>query len=535
MFLQDLLNALPWCCTAALLVTIAWFLVEPYLVTGPADWLRWAVAGGTLACAVLVAFGWAFRRRPSRLTAALALDERFGLKERVTTSLLLATHEQASPAGQALLEDVNQRVSGLDLPSRFGLRLSWNAALVPATALALLLVAFLYHPETGNAGSTLNPERAQAIPNKTEIEQQIKSLARKDKAPKPTPEPGKDDKLRQLDDDLDNLLARPRDTKDQLSDRLKDLSALEDKIEEEQKDLDDKAQAVKDQLQQMDRLSKKPRKEGPGNDLQDAVNQGDLKQAKEEMDRLSKDLKDKKLKDKDKEQLEEQMQDVENKLQTLSRQQEDQKEEEEKLRDMARKGELDPEALDRELDQLKKNSDKMDKQDSKEAQEAAEELKKAEQAMKEGKDDEAAEHLQKAGEKMGQMGGDGEREGLAEQLQQVRSVRRVMGQGLSGQGKGEGRRPEAKDGETASVDKKAPSALDPKKKMQVAGTAEGKGYRKKSSAEVADEIKQASQDAPEAIERDRNIPRGATSDMVKGYFQNLGGQNTDKPKPGDKP
>jgi hypothetical protein len=41
--------------------------------------------------------------------------------------------------------------------------------------------------------------------------------------------------------------------------------------------------------------------------------------------------------------------------------------------------------------------------------------------------------------------------------------------------------------------------------------------------EVGGAFRQAVQDAPEAIERQR-IPNPEAADMVKGYFQKLGGQ-----------
>src|SRR5262249_29952480 len=173
-----------------------------------------------------------------------------------------------------------------------------------------------------------------------------------------------------------------------------------------------------------------------------------------------------------------------------------------------------------------------------ELQEAADELKKAEEALKEGKDEEAAEHLQKAGEKMDKVEGGEERKQMVEQIKRVRQIKKTMGQGLGKQGQnqqpgpnpagnpgqGAGRRPEAPDAETGSGDQKADSEFEKKKKLNVVGYAPNpnKPHPKKTSNEVAGEIKQASQDAPEAIERMR-IPKAA-SDLTKGYFEKLGGQ-----------
>src|SRR4051794_32715846 len=87
LFLQTLLDGLAWCCAGALVLAAAWFLVQPYLFSAPPDWLRWAVAGGLVLAGAVLAVVLAVFRTPTELTAALLLDERFGLKERVTTSL----------------------------------------------------------------------------------------------------------------------------------------------------------------------------------------------------------------------------------------------------------------------------------------------------------------------------------------------------------------------------------------------------------------------------------------------------------------
>src|SRR5262245_34146456 len=113
LFLQTLLDCLAWCWIAALALSVGWFLVEPYLVASPPEWLRWTVAGSLLGVASLVGVVCAVVWAPSRLATALALDERFGLKERVTTSLTLPVHLESSPAGQALLEDATHQVGKL--------------------------------------------------------------------------------------------------------------------------------------------------------------------------------------------------------------------------------------------------------------------------------------------------------------------------------------------------------------------------------------------------------------------------------------
>ena len=81
--------------------------------------------------------------------------------------------------------------------------------------------------------------------------------------------------------------------------------------------------------------------------------------------------------------------------------------------------------------------------------------------------------------------------------------------------------------QTKSFDTKVKGNLDAKGRKIFDGFAPGQNFKKKSGVEIAGEIKQAAQEAPEAIEQQR-IPK-AFRDSAKGYFRNLGGQKEAKP------
>src|SRR5437762_12517120 len=84
---------------------------------------------------------------------------------------------------------------------------------------------------------------------------------------------------------------------------------------------------------------------------------------------------------------------------------------------------------------------------------------------------------------------------------------------------GSGRRPLGEKGPTKSFDAKARVEFDPKGKKIFDGYAPGQNFKKKSGAEMAGEIKQASQEAPEAVEQQR-IPR-AYRESAKGFYRKL--------------
>src|SRR5437879_9672613 len=100
LFVQILLNTGIVCWSVAVALCAAWFLAQPWLLAAAAPWLRWVIAGGVFGAATVLAGVLAVWRAPPKLTAALSLDERFGLKERVTTSLTLAPEQIHTPAAQ---------------------------------------------------------------------------------------------------------------------------------------------------------------------------------------------------------------------------------------------------------------------------------------------------------------------------------------------------------------------------------------------------------------------------------------------------
>src|SRR4029077_6547316 len=101
------------------------------------------------------------------------------------------------------------------------------------------------------------------------------------------------------------------------------------------------------------------------------------------------------------------------------------------------------------------------------------------------------------------------------------------GSGSKKGGKGVGRRPENKSGTSGSVDAKQRAQFDKKGTKIHVGTADGKSIIGKTGAQIDGEVKQAAQDAPDAIDVQR-IPRGY-KDSAKGYFKNIGGQQTGDP------
>jgi uncharacterized coiled-coil DUF342 family protein len=472
------------------------------------------MAGGLTGLGTFLAVGLAIWRAPSRVAAALLLDERFGLKERATTSLMLAPEQAPLPAAQALLADVNDRVGGLDISSGFPVRLNWHAALVPFGALLLSLVAVFYDPPRTTAGTTSGDEMAQAPTNKAEIEQKMKELEKRVRE-KRAADKVKDEKADPLDEELQKILNKPRDTKEEVRDRIKDLTALEEKIRSRQDAMAQKAQAVKDQLQQMNRMAGMDTKDGPAKGLQKALEKGDTKKAEEEVEKLIKKMKENQLSDEEKKQLVEQLKDLKEKIQRLS----NLNEEEERLKELNRQGKLDQDQLNKALEGLRKCKQQLSANDQKQLEEMADALKQCQECLSKGDCQGAAEAMEKARQAMRDSDCLEGNKDLDSQLDSLRQCREAMCKGCPAPIPASGQRPESTEGETGSFTSKIKGQTDPKGQMELTGFAPGSSFKKKGAAEIAGDIKQASQEAPEAIDRQR-IPRAA-ADMAKGYFENF--------------
>jgi hypothetical protein len=515
LFLQGFVDVLAWCWAAALVLTAVWLLVDPLIPGERPDWVRWAVAGGLGGAATVLAVVLAVLRAPDKLSAALTLDERFNLKERVTTSLTLDRHTAQLPAGQALLADTADRVAGLDVGERFPLRMRWTAALVPLAGLALAAVVFFYDPARSQA-TTHGDEGKQPVANKEEVEKKLDEAKRKLQEKKKT-EKDKGEKGAAFDDELEKILAKQRDTKEELHDRMKEITELKEKVQKDQDDLKDRAQAMRDQLQQLNKNAGKDAKDGPAKEMQKALEKGDLKKARDELEKLQKKMENGELNDKEKEQLQKQLQDMKEQLKRAADPEEAKKE----LEQMKREGKISQEQFDKAMEKAKQNADKMSPSDKQQLQEIADALKEADQALKDGNADKAADALKRAGEVLKKNDDlmDQQEQIDQEELDRLGDVQRALRDGMGGPGVGAGRRPEGEPHQTGSFNSKIKGQHDPKGAQEITGYAPGTSFKKKSSAEIAGEIKQASQDAPDTIEHQR-IPRAA-SDMARGYFENI--------------
>jgi hypothetical protein len=428
--LQTLAHALVVAWTAALALSAVAFLVDHYWPQPATEGLRWAVAGGLFALATVAAAVWTYRQSPSRLATALSLDERFGLRERVTTSLTLTDDQRASAAGQALLADVNERLGSLDVGSRFPLRFGWPAALVPAAAAGLALAAVFFppvappNPASANAPAPLPPAAVEKIDQKSEA---VARNLRKPKTKVPRSKETADD-LEKLDlKDVEKILKQSTENEEQARDKMKKLTPYEKALEKEAQARAERMKTLEQQFEKLDELTRKERKEQPAGGqaeedpvdrFQDALGKGDAEGARKEIDELEKKMKSGTMSKQEKEQLGKKMEEAKDRLERLSRQ----KEKEQKLDELEKQGKIDPETLQRERDELKKEKEK-----SKDLDKMARQIDRSRMALDQGDCEKAAEELEQLSKQLDDIKQEQQdQEDVENQLQRLQDAKSEM-------------------------------------------------------------------------------------------------------------
>ena len=74
----------------------------------------------------LAAVAWTHLRRADAMEAAIEIDRRYGLRERVSSTYALRPEERETEIGQALVRDAQNRVERIEVREHFPLSASWR-------------------------------------------------------------------------------------------------------------------------------------------------------------------------------------------------------------------------------------------------------------------------------------------------------------------------------------------------------------------------------------------------------------------------
>ncbi len=263
--------------------------------------------GGAAAAGLFIAIGWTMAVSRQALDAAIELDRRFGLKERVSSVLSLPSDELATEAGQALLNDTVRRVESLEVREKFGISIS-SRALLPVLPV-LIAFALILVPDAQDKAKA-------ALSANAEIRDQIKRSAQELKArlaekQKRVEESGLKDAeqiFKKLHQGLDEM------SKQGEVDRQKALVKINDLA----KDLEQRRKALGDpEKMQKQFEGLKNIERGPAEKIADAMKEGNFEKAIEQLKQLQEKMEKGDLNEQEQKQLAQQLEQMQNKMQEM--------------------------------------------------------------------------------------------------------------------------------------------------------------------------------------------------------------------------
>jgi hypothetical protein len=381
-----------WCLLGALtLAAIAvavprLFVVERLPTNWDAGWLL-----GALGAGLLLACAWTLIRHRSPIDAAIEIDRRFELRERIASSLSLGAQDQSSEAGRAVVNDAVRAIRRIDVDDKFRVRLDRRAwwPLVPA-AIVFVLVTFV---DNRQAASSIDPSAAGGA---KQVKKSVESLRKKLEALKKQTENDKNLKaaeglFKKIEQGTKELGEKEKLDRTQATVKLNDLAK---QLEERRQQLGGK-EGLKQQFQSMKNLGK-----GPAEKAAEALKQGDWQKALQEVKELEKQLREGKLGDADKQQLAKQLEQMKQKLEAAAeaRQQamddlKKQIEQQKRQGNLAKAGELQ-----KKLERLQKQQQQMNR-----LQQMAQQMGQIQQALQQGDNQQAAQAMSQMADQLAQM------------------------------------------------------------------------------------------------------------------------------------
>lgn len=523
---QCFFRFLPWCLFVALALAAVLITVEKYVPMGVGAW-GWA--GGFLALGVAVALVLTVVKRRSALDAAMEIDHRFGLKERVSSSLALSNEELDTDIGQALVADAMRRVERIHVSEHFRLQPNRWLLLPLAPAVVALLVGLFLNPVLNTSTAQA---KTQATQEKKRVQNSSEQLRKKlQQRRKDARKEGLKEAERlfaRLERGTESLMKKSEADRKQalvnLNDLAKDIAKRQSAVEG--------AKKMQEQLNQMHNLSR-----GPADRLAQAMKNGDFNQATREIDRLKDQLAQGDLDPEAKEKMISQLNEMREKLQQMV---DAQRQATEELKKQIKQAQKDGNAqkaaeLQKQLDRLMQQGAQSEMMSA-----LAKKLGDCAQCMQQGETGKAAETLE---------GMKAELSALAQQLDELEMLDAALdeiaqakdsmnckfcngmgcaacrGQGMGmgdglGEGQGIGYRPEQKNN-TATRDSKVRGKAG-KGSAVVTGFVEGPSVKGEVLQHISDEIGDADSGETDPLDGQR-LPRGYR-EHAKEYFDAYRGE-----------
>jgi hypothetical protein len=470
------------------------------------------------------------------MDAAIEVDRRFGLKERLSSSLALSATESESQAGQALLDDAVRKAERIDVGEQFGLQGRWFnfLPLVPAVLVFILAVFVPDATKEDPSASASAIEAKRRVENSTD--QLKKKLAERRKLAEEEGLEAAKDVFTELEKGVDEL--KKMDDVDQKKALVK-LNNLAEELQQRRTSLGD-AEKLRQKLNQLKNLTT-----GPADRMSQAVKKGDFNTAMKELAKLQTKIAAGQLSDQDMKKLAEQLKQLSDKMnQLVASQQEAKQELQREIQRQRESGNLAKAAeLQSKLDQLNAQDAQLDK-----LAKMAEQMAKASQKLNQRQLEQAAKALSELADNMSEMQGTLEQmELLDDAMAQLASAKNSMfcescqGEGCSmcqggmsglmamgrsrqggmgmGEGRGVGDRPEAQTDNNFYDSRVRANAS--KGRAVVTGLASGPNVPGQALEEIKAAIEAGEYEADDPLSGSP-LPKDA-QDHVRDYFEQRSG------------
>lgn len=375
----------------------------------------WLVAAGVAG--LLIAVVWTAVRHRSTLDAAIEIDHRFDLRERVASSLSLTEEALQTEAGQALLNDALRSVSRVDVGEKFHVRAT-RAAWLP---LAPAVVAFCLMTFVGNRSAESVPSKGvtpaeQREQDKKTIEELRKKLEAQAKEAEKKGLKDASELLKEVEKGASELTSE-KDKTDRKKEFVK-LNRLSDELQKKREALGEKS-ALQKELEDLKNIG-----EGPAEKAIQALKTGDWKKALEEINKIKEKMAKGEMTKEDQQKLAEQLDKLQNKLQKAAeahkQKMEDLKKQIEQQKQQGNQAQADK--LQQKLNQMQNKQQQMQQMNQ-----LGMKMQQAQQQLQQGNPQDAAKTMQAIAEQLEKMQQqDAEMEMLDGAMEQIDGAKQQM-------------------------------------------------------------------------------------------------------------
>lgn len=563
-----------WSLFAALCCALLAMLV-PKIWAVPFDLETWRVSwfGGALAAAVIVSGLITYFTAPSLNQSAIEIDQRFGLKERLSSSLTLSHEELETEIGQALIRDASRRAEKINVAEKFAHQ-PRRIGLLPVIPVVFMAV-LVFIPDATDSGtvaaSVEETDAQKQVKNATDALKKQIALRKKKAEARGLKDAA--DLFKKIEAELDDISKRSGMSEKKA---MIALNNVKKQLEDRRAKMGSNSQ-LKKQLEGLKNMDR-----GPADKLAKALEQSEFGKAEQEIKNLIKQMSNGMLSKDQEKQLQKQISQMENALREAVKQHEKKKQELQKKMDQLQKKQQDlqkkmddlqkkmnnasspqeKQQLQKQMQQMQKQQQQMQQQQQQmqqqqqqqqmqqqqmqQMQQMAEGLGKAKQALEQGDPASAAESLDELAQKLGDMQNEMDQlESMMDQLSQAKQSMRCkgcngngckqcQGNGMKpgngfgqGQGKGQGNglgegngfgdRPE-EETDTGNYDSQV--RAKPKNGRAIAaGDADGPNRKGVTRENIKDVVNSALQDKSDPLE-DLPLPR-TEREHAQQYFNRL--------------